>query len=689
MIVSIDVPALRGVISDLNDAVDLANEERSAVSAAAHRAVTSAPSLSGLYEHTGAISDAVSDLQARIDLAILVNTGDDGQVPDDGVLTYEVSSDSISMVKFEIGRELADATDPPLMVYDPEALAAYQETFARYTDDDTVMTAFYSGIEPEGLLIFMSEVARRDVNNYGVDLELQQRMLDSLQDGLETASDAWSPGYAERYAEDLVQAATQDPHDGDSHHLVSSFPGALSHLLYDSNYSDAFLTSAADALDNYERLEVDGSEGTWEERSMGAGNNFLDLFPYEASAAHFDPMVGLMSALGNNADVSLDFFTGGANDGADRQMYWIHDRKWMHDQFLHMSEALLAATTDQSLIDPPDGPDAARAANLVSTAVNLLGHREGIGFYDAGFFGTDMERSEAASENFATMLATYMHGVDETLLNGPEYDPEWDGAGTANPRAGYYPGVIPNVPLFNMDSLRNFIVYASGNEEGLLTLRAGLNEYTARKYALAADYLQEGGVDDQTAQDVFEQAYLGQARMEGAFVDAVGDAAIARAAGEDAVREQWASLAEGAVSAIPVGKLVTAAGGGDAAEAIIGFAVDQGISNSASELQSEWASLEEAERELQRGVAEETLAHGQYNVFTALNEAGLVPDPALQDTWAPNGQLLSYNEFSELDSGDQAEALSWLRNVEDGVGGVFNPFDYEQEFNNQFNGPWE
>lgn len=683
--VSIDVPALRGVITDLNDAVDLAFDERTDVTSRAGRALTSAPSLLKLGEHTTTVTDAASDLQARVDLAILVNTGDGGQVPDDAVLTYEVRSDDVSTVKFEIGRQLADATEPPLMIYDPEVLSAYQETFDRYVDDDTVMTAFYSGIEPEGLLVFMSEVADRSVTNNGVDLELQQRMLDSLQDGLETASHAWSDAYARWYAGDLVEAATQPP---DTAHPGSS-AGALSYLLYDSNYSDAFLSSAADSLDAYERLEMDGSEGMWQDRSLSATDNFHRLFPPEATVAHFDPMVGLMSALGNNAPVSLDFFTGGPNDGADRQMYWLHDREWMHDQFLHLSEAVLAATTDQSLIDPPDGPEAERAAQLVSSAVNLLGHREGIGFYDAGFWGTDAERSAAASENFATMLATYMHGVDESLVLGDPYRPDWDDAVVSDVRAGYYPGVIPNVPLFNHESLRNFMVYAAGNEDGLMALRAGLNDYTSQKYALAAEYLQEGGVEDQTALDIFQQAYLGQARLEGAFVDAIGDASIARAAGEDAVREQWVALGQGGIEAIPIGRLVTAAGGDAVTEAIIGFAVNQSVGSSANQLSGEWASLEEAERVVQQGVAEDTMALAQYNVFTALDEAGLVPDSALQEPWALNGDLLDYDEFQNLPSGDQATAMSWLRNVEDGTGGIFNPFEFEGEFENQFDQPFD
>lgn len=550
--VSIDVTALRDVIQGMRDVVDEVSEEWSAVGTAAAEALTSAPALQKLGDHTTAVTEAADDLQARLDLAILVNTGDDGKLPDSGTLTYELSgsSDSVDAVMEQLGVELAEVgrnVHPWL----PDEYGDYADLMERYTNDGTVMSAMYQELGPQGTLALIAQFAEDD-EGYGIDPADQERLLSAMQDGLETASN--ESGFpSDEFADGLVDAATQHPSDPDAPVNVAAFPGALSYLLYDSHYSDEFLTSAADALDEYERTNM---EGTWSDRSMGSNIDFSRFFPDDATVAGWDPMVGLMSALGNNADVSLDFFTGGPNDGADRQMYWLHDRQWMHDQFLHVSEALLEATTDPSLLDPPDGQDAADASQLVSAAVNLLGHREGIGYYDAGMFGTDVERSAAASENFATMLATYMYAVDESLQLGEPHLPGWDEAvNSQNVRAGYYPGVIPNVPLFNEDSLRNFMVYSAGNEDGLLALRAGLNDYTAQKYSLAAQYLQESGVDDQVARDIFEQAYLGQAQLEGAFVNAIGDASVSRAAGEDAVREQWVSLGTDVIGLFPVSKL--------------------------------------------------------------------------------------------------------------------------------------
>lgn len=692
--VSIDVDALRGVVERLNDFVDDVYTEWSAVSAAAGRAATSASSLSGLYSHTSAVSDAATDLETRIDLAILYNTGADGQIPDGGVLTYELtgSSDTIESVKFQLGVELAQVAQYPTTTLTGDQLRTFLERFGRYIDDEDVMPSFFMEIGPEGLLTFMTNVASSDLEHYGGDLALQRQVLDAMRDGLETASNAWSELNAQSYARELVEAASQDPGESDYPQLTASLPAALSYLLYDSNYSDAFLASAADALDAYERVDMAGTSGLWGDR-VGTDNNFFRLFPPDAGGAHYDPMVSLMSALGNDADVALDFFTGGGDadgDGVpDRQMYWIHDRLWAHDQFLHMSEALVAATTDRSLIQPPDGPDAARAAELASMAVNLLGHREGIGYYDAGMFGTDWERSAAASENFATILATYMYGVDATLQTGDPLLPGWNEAMATDLPSAYYPGVTPNVPIFNRESLEAFIALAAGNEDGLLTLRAGLNEFTAEKYALAAAYLQRNGASDDMALDIFEQAYLSQASLEGLFVDAIGDASVARAAGEDAVRQQWVALGESAIGMVPIGNLVKAAGGDQLAQTLVTFTVKQAVGASADELGGRWASLEAAERDRQGNYADNTMALAQYNVFLALNEAGLVPDSALQGPWAEDGALMSWEEFRELDPAEQVQAVHWLRNVEQGTGGIFNPFDFEVEFRDSFEEPFE
>jgi hypothetical protein len=227
--VSIDVPALRGVVSDLETLVGKVATQRSAVSSAAARACAGVTSFGSLTEHVGAIEDVCGELTSRIDLAILVNTGADGRVPD-GVLTYDVTSDTLASVQRQIGNELARLAEQPMTALSGEHLAAFNEMFERYVDDELAMSAFYLAVGPEGLLTLMTEIAQRS-GGVDIDLDLQRTVLDNLQSGLETASHYWTDSQARRYADQLVEAAVTNPNDSDNPYLAAGFPGALSAMV--------------------------------------------------------------------------------------------------------------------------------------------------------------------------------------------------------------------------------------------------------------------------------------------------------------------------------------------------------------------------------------------------------------------------------------------------------------------------
>jgi len=72
--------------------------------------------------------------------------------------------------------------------------------------------------------------------------------------------------------------------------------------------------------------------------ALGGGN----LFDGEDSEGAFDPFTSYMTALGNNGEGALQFFSEGDN----RQEYYIGHRKWGHDNFEGLLSALDAATTD-------------------------------------------------------------------------------------------------------------------------------------------------------------------------------------------------------------------------------------------------------------------------------------------------------------------------------------------------------
>ncbi|WP_315094823.1 DUF6571 family protein [uncultured Cellulomonas sp.] len=670
VLVKMDVDELRGAVSDLKSFWDKAMAEWTEVSNASYPALADTGVMStALSTHLVAVSDRWQDLQARIDLAVLVNTGDDGNVPS-GVLEYTLpgSTESLDSVKQALGEELAEYSATEHARSDTDGQKTLDGLLARYVDDQLVMGSFFDEVGPEGLFDLMSETA----GHMGVDeTELRLSILDHLKEGLHTADEGWTPTKSRTYAESLVDAAA---HPGDEfREYWSDYSSALSFLLYDSDYSDEFLTSAADAIDAYERVEADGQAGLWSSRMMGP-NKWGAYFPEDAISATWDPSVSLMTALANNAEVSLDFFSEGGGNGEpnDRQMYWIHDRKWSDDQFSALSGALDAATTDPSILSDPT--QAGQAATLASHTVNLLGHRPGI---DGDTLTGDMGGTDA-SEHLAHILATYMYGADVAAANRAPVD--WNEGGSSMLDVSFADGQSLT-PFFNKDSLTTFIALASGTPDGMTTLRGGLDAYADRKYSLALASLDEG---TEAGEDNWTNAYTDQGGLEGLFVKAVGDSAIAKAKGDDETRQLWISLASDGVGMIPFGSLVTKAGGGAVVEQTISFALDKGISEATDSATEKWASLEDAAMGEWNGKADESLQRSRYAALQAIAAHGghLTPDGS--PIWNPDGTLISWSELQELSPQDRLKGLTTLNDSDSGAGVILDQRGFDEAYQSAF-----
>src|SRR3954451_13211441 len=153
----------------------------------------------------------------------------------------------------------------------------------------------------------------------------------------------------------------------------------------------------------------------------------------------------------------------------------------------------------------------------------------------------------------------------------------------------------------------------------MTTLRGGLDAYTDRKYALALDSLDHDG---EAGERNWDAAYRDQGGLEGLFVKAVGDSAIADAKGDDETRKFWISLASDGVGLVPFGGLVTKAGGGAVVEKTVSFALDHGISEATDSATEKWASLEEAAVGEWNKKADESLARSKYSALQAIAAHG-------------------------------------------------------------------
>jgi len=670
VLVKMDVGELRGVVSDLKSFWDKAMTEWTEVGNASSRALADTGTMStALSTHLTALSDQWKDLQARIDLAVLVNTGDDGHVPS-GVLQYTLpgSDESLEAVKQALGKELAEYSRTDRARTDTDGQKVLDGLLDRYDDDQLIMSAFLDDLGPNGLFDLMTETA----GYMGVDeRDLRLSILEHLKHGLGTADAGWPPSRSSAYAKSLVDAAT-DPGD-DYNDKWSDYSSALSFLLYDSSYSDAFLTAAADGIDAYERVASDGRPGLWMGRMMGP-NKWGAYFPEDAISASWDPSVSLMTALAHNADVSLDFFGEGGGHGkpTDREMYWIHDRTWSDDQFSALSGALDAATTDPGILRDPT--KAAEAATLASHSVNLLGHRPGI---DGDTLTGDMGGTDAA-QHLAHILATYMYGADVSAGNRSPVD--WNQGDASTVQVTFADGQTVT-PFFNRDSLMKFVALASGTKDGMTTLRGGLDAYADRKYRLALDSLDLG---TDAGRENWSLALQDQGSLEGLFVKAVGDSAIAKAKGDDETRKFWISLASDGVGLIPFGGLVTKAGGGAVVEKTISFAIDQGISEATDSVTEKWASLEDAAKGEWNGEADESLQRSRYAALQAIAAHGGYLTNDGSKIWSSDGTLISWNELQKLPTGQRNSLLSTLTDPDTGAGVILDPHGFDNAYKGAF-----
>lgn len=679
-LVRMDVDEVAAIIASLRDFLDTCFDEWSEVGTASSRALYTAEGMSSaLSTHLPALSELALDLQRRRDLAILLNS-DGGSMPT-GVLEYTApGDDSSAAVTAALGKAMADYARRDEASEDPEAMAALEEMLDRYSGQPEVLSAFYTELEPAGLLDLMASISGPYAEFGSDEYDRRASLLAEIKQSFAAAERTWGDAATAQYAKDLVDLASGTQNRPSDYPF--GFGGALSYLLYDSHYSDAFLTSAATQIDLHERETFGGYGSSGYSWTSGGGPNpWYVYFPEDGRVGSYDLGVSLMSALGNNAEVGLNFFMEGNEAGkvSERQMYWLHTRDWEQDQFSHLSQALLAATTDPRLIQPWDSATAHDAAVLASHTINLLGHRDGL---DSGMLNGEHGDNADAAGNFARILSTYMYGVDVASWQGQG---AWNEGDAAAPIELFYgAGSTGQVPSFNLASLEKFIVLASSTDEGMVALRSGLDAYAAAKYGLAMEALATTPANARgDALLNFSEAYKSQAQLEGLFVNAVGKSAIQDAGDADEIRTAWIGLGSDLVGLIPFGSLVTKAGGGKLAETVVSFAIDQASDQVKDGVTESWASLKDKERSTQTEQAETSQAAAQYAVLLAMQEHGLMPNLP-DETWAPGGEMLSWSDFSALPPGEQMKGIARMTDVENGVGSLFNADTFKDSYDDAF-----
>ncbi|MGH8824312.1 MAG: DUF6571 family protein [Jiangellaceae bacterium] len=655
--VSIDVPALRGVITNLGGFVDLVFDEWSAVAGAAGRGLTTASALSSLGEHTSAITECGSDLQARVDLAVLVNGGDRSSW--DGPVSYDVPYDTSEGVREQIGVELAEAfgdlPDSPMTREDVEHLGDLTEMLSQYADDEHVTDAMFERLGPEGALSmpaalkYFADAYARNSAGGGTEhifwdddtpmsdriREIQQTFMDSFGTALATSSN--SPGFDQDFAVGMVTAVTEDN---------TTLGWGMSQILRHGTYEADFLTTIGAGLYEWEK---DQQGRVW----GGRFNGDLDTWTLgtDGGDGYYDPFVGLFEAMGRTPEAALEFINPGGDEAVERAQYIIQDRTWAHDDFNSLGIMLDAAAT--SFRDAGD-PQAERAAWVASATVHFLGER------DEGRNGRAI--GDAGKDSLAHILATYISDVDR-IANGTggsfgTYDPlqsvPWESG-------------LPVGADFEYDHLRDVMQEVLTDDDAVAQIANASAEWNAYRMNTAAGDWNGDVTDMSRVQAAVDRASGLNGFVLGAME--VGTEAEAREADERA--QMYLDIASDVVGLVPTGGTFTS------------FLADQALSQGKDAVAAHFTGNESRVQGENLTVQQVAVTDLQIGMALALAENGHLPPAAMKNE---DGRTYPWFEGGAFDASVvetpqmRAQFIDWLTNGDAGQAATALLPDIDSEF---------
>ncbi len=637
--VSIDVGALRAVVSSVNTFASTVSTESSAVTSMAEAAHTDAPSLSGVAAILTRVKDQATGLSDRVDLAILVNGGDEGF---SGKVTYDIPYDTTPSTERMIGEQLAekfaDLPDHPTGA-ELAKLQGLASILGRHTENDWVTGTMFTALGPEGTLSVAQQLdALDDQENWdspprddtwpmapdGSDMHLveyirniQESVIETFGTALGNASDG--PYLPSDFGTQLATYATEER----GHN-----PWALSATLSHGTYDAEFLTDIGDHL--YEFEKENGDMGPLWGPMLGEDQPFLGN-----SGEHglYDPFVGLFSAMGRTPEAGLEFFAaGGSTD--ERVSYFLEDRTMKADGGNTLFEALDAATT--SFREPGDN-QSDRAAWLMAQTVDELAARDG-----------DPAIPDAGKDSLGHMFATYITDVD-AVAQGQERDANsYDPQQTDPWMVGLPPGAG-----FSREDLNEVLNEVLTDDQAVEQIANAAREWNGYRLGMAAEeYDGSDGAAVRTA------LYNGSA-LNGYVLGnmEVGNETEAKNADEQA--KTYISLAGDVAGLVPI------PGAGFAGD-FAGFLADQAISQGKDFAEGEFADNLDRVNSEQQSVQQTAIVDQQIAMVMALQDH--LPEGATTDEaghtypWFQDGELADPATNPEL----RADFVAWANSQDVG-----------------------
>ena len=645
VLVRMDVPAARDAASRLSALSALIQSRARGVEDAVERAQASVfPALAGVPLWVSMYETAAGDLRARVDLAVLVNGGDENAL-NSNTVEYDVPSDDGTSTRIALAHRMAEiGRDVEGREQDPADLARIgqlQALMERYATDSTVMRTMYTDLGPDGVIELTV-----DVGAVGFDRIREGAStlpaLHLLHQGLETATRAMGQDDARAFGRGLADATVMG--------FVLNRTSAFTFLTYDSEMNAFALMGAADRIGEAER---DGPlhPGYWQNATSGRPSfNLLGAaFPDGAlTNDYLDPMEGVFDSLAKDPAMVLDYFTDESVGGA-RMSFWLQQRDWGVDSFETIGRIVDEAATDPAILG--GGIESQQNASLLASgAVHHLSKNEAFGLNDGDWGGT------GASENLAHLLAVYMPGVDvASRLASPNVTPP----ATAAYLSDALGRNLPMTPVFDIAAVQELVGVVARDDDAFEMLRGGVSGYQQQLLAEAVHCVTPPDHSSKVSDVLLESA-----RIEGLFAHAVGAGSIEDAAYDDARAQAWVDLATGVVGAVPVP-------GGP----VVGFLAEQAIGQVSGSVGDAVTTAEARANLGAEGMAKRSEQQFRITAMQALAQSGALPgqhggDRLQNGPGVRDGLPLTPEQLAGLSDDDRAKALDDLVDASGGDGGL-------------------
>lgn len=686
--VKINIERMRSVASGLSSIATTVDEKYNSLSSAGSTLRLSTQALKDVPGYVQDLRDESTYIDGKVDWIVLVSSGDSGNVPDSGDVSYDVPGDepdTIEEVETEIGKAMGDLGSDIASSDHEEGdprIPALETYLEKWGDRGRVATAMYDRLGHEGTLALTEAVGNHAGLAYRAgeeESESARKTLELIKSSLHVASNTWPSDKARDFGAGLVDAARnpdlQSPYAANSAGVRTE---ALTWLLYDAGgASGSFLLGAAEKMDEIQRR--DNEHGVMPGWTWYGPSRFLPAVVDEADEDWaFDTPSVVLHSLSGRPEAAFTFF----NDDERRIEYWAgeHDYGLLGD-LSGAAAALDAASTDPSM----RRKHPAETASIAGLTIDAFANRDGFGPADRTDDGVE------AAQSLEHILETYMPSVvnsysaSQTSGNRPQQDVNGDGVPdlvyTVTTPTG---DQIPNSPWFNSASLDKVLGVVGRDGQALLDFRAAVNQ---AQY----DSLPEGA----TREDL-ELVSNSWAMVEGSIANAIGTGGVEDAKADDEFAMAWIQLAGMPASEIS-GLVSTYAppglgkGAGWASNAMVDWLKQQAVDT--------WASSAKKEEDYQNAAADQAYSDFMLRMLFAADRAGLNgyqnPDSGeeLDETLGdavkrnPDGsfRLITAEEFENLDPEANSAVrakLMGLAGTADGMGTTVGsvPANFETQF---------